>query len=348
MTTGRGTIHNTAAATETHPPPGPTSTPPPRHLIGLAGLERDRLAGLLHAAHAVDPEPAAPIDTAPMRPGAPIALLFFEDSTRTRVSFALAARRIGAQPVELTTSGSSISKGETLTDTARAIEAMGVRAIVVRAGQSGAAAQIASRVRLPVVNAGDGRHEHPTQALIDALCFARAHDRTDTFDLSGLSLAIVGDLARSRVFRSDVAAFTALGAEVIGVGPPGMAPASLATLGVRIERDLDALLPEVDGVQMLRVQRERGGAGALASVREYRDGYALTARRAERMKPHAVVMHPGPINRGVEIDHEPAEGGPGLPHSLILDQVAAGVPVRAAVLLDLLAPRTPAPEAATP
>ena len=303
---------------------------PTRHLVGLSGVGAGRIAELLRAAHEIEPRAHDPILT-----GKTVALLFFEDSTRTRASFAMAARRLGAETVELTAVGSSASKGETITDTARTVEAMGAGAIVVRTAQSGAAAQIAARAAVPVINAGDGRHEHPTQALIDALCFARAHGRADTFDLSGLTLAVVGDLDRSRVFRSDAAAFTQLGATVVGVGPPGMAPESLTTLGVRIERDLDAVLPHADGIQMLRVQRERGGA-AFASLREYRDGYALTAERASRMKPTAVVMHPGPINRGVEIDHEPADGGPGLPRSLILDQAAAGVAVRVAVLRDLL------------
>jgi len=331
---------STAAGTQSPRPERPHTPPEParaRHLVGLAGLGAGRIAELLRAARDIDPDAHEPVLA-----GKTVSLLFFEDSTRTRAGFAMAARRLGAQTVELTAAGSSASKGETLTDTARTVEAMGAAAIVVRAAESGAAAQIAARVTVPVINAGDGRHEHPTQALIDALSFARAHDRDDTFDLSGLTIAIVGDLASSRVFRSDAATFAQLGATVVGVGPPGMAPGSLATLGVRIERDLDAVLPEADGVQMLRVQRERGGGSAIASVREYRDGYALTAERARRMKPTAVVMHPGPINRGVEIDHEPAEGGPGFPRSVVLEQVAAGVAVRAAVLRDLVSGREPA------
>ena len=280
------------------------------------------------------PEPA------PVLAGRTVAMLFFEDSTRTRASFTLAARRLGAEVVALTSVGTSVSKGETLTDTALTVEAMGLDAIVTRTRQAGAPRQIAQAVRCPVLSAGDGRHEHPTQGLLDTLAMAEALGRAGTFDLSGLRVAIVGDLAASRVARSNAAAMTALGARVTMVGPPLLAPRSLSVIGhgVGVSRDLDAELARCDAVMMLRVQFERHGSGSILSRRQYRDGYALTLERARRMKPGAVVMHPGPINRGLEIDGEVADsdGSDGLPRSLILDQVRAGVAVRMAVLHDAI------------
>ncbi|MEM0983675.1 MAG: aspartate carbamoyltransferase catalytic subunit [Planctomycetota bacterium] len=305
------------------------------HLTGLAGLGADRLRELLTAAREMGKSP-------PERSleGRVVALMFFEDSTRTRASFSIAAKKLGSDVFELAGKGSSASKGETLADTARTIEAMGVDAIVVRVSESGAPRGMAQHVDCPIISAGDGRHAHPTQGLLDLLTFAEAHGRADTFDLSGLTLAIVGDLNSSRVFRSDVAGFSQLGAEVIAVGPPSMAPGSLEAIGCRVERDLDAALEQADGVQMLRVQFERGAGTSMASVREYRAGYALTLERARRMKPGSVVMHPGPMNRGIELDHDVAEGPterePDLPRPIILEQVAAGVRVRMAVLQDLV------------
>jgi aspartate carbamoyltransferase catalytic subunit len=288
-------------------------------------------------------EPARAVSTLS---GKVVANLFFEDSTRTRLSFTVAAKRLGADVIDLLGSTSSVSKGETLIDTACNIEAMGVSAVVVRARQSGAAALIASRVSIPVLNAGDGKHEHPTQGLLDTYTLAEASKRLDSFDLKGLRVAIVGDVAASRVARSAIAAMTTLGAEVICVGPPGLAPKSLESLGCAVTSDLDAILPTLDGVMMLRIQFERyegaknpGAASAppanpvIASVREFRASYALTAARADRMKAGAVVMHPGPINRGIELDAEVADG----PRSVILRQVTNGVTVRAAVLRDLMA-----------
>lgn len=324
------------------------------HLLGLMGMPRERLVGLLQAAARM--EAAPPQSVASALAGKVVANLFFEDSTRTRVSFAIAAQRLGAGVVDLTGATSSVSKGETLIDTATNIEAMGVCALVVRARQSGAAALIASRVGIPVINAGDGKHEHPTQGLLDVATLARAtgRDRDGRYDLSGLRVAIVGDIAASRVARSDIAALTMLGAQVVCVGGPTLAPAGLASLGCTVERDLDALLPTLDAVVMLRIQFERaGGEGAshaiasaapgglppkaagtsvIASVREYREQYAMTAPRAARLKPGAVVMHPGPINRGIELDAEVADDPT---RSVILRQVSQGVLVRMAVLKEL-------------
>lgn len=273
--------------------------------------------------------------------GRTVATMFFEDSTRTRTSFTLAASRLGARVVDVSGGATSVNKGETYADTARVVEAMGVDAIVTRARQAGSADLIARAVDCAVINAGDGRHEHPTQGLLDAYALAEAHGRLDGLDLSGLTVAIVGDVVNSRVARSAIAGMTTLGARVVCVGPPALAPPGLAATGCAVALDLDEVLPIADAVMMLRVQFERHGdvsspeargeprrSAAIASAREYREGYALTADRAARMKPGAVVMHPGPINRGLELDGAVADG----PRSVILRQVAAGVPVRMAVL----------------
>lgn len=308
--------------------------------LGLQGVPRDRLVAVLSRAGEFKRiGKAAPQSLR----GAAVATLFFEDSTRTKTSFTLAARRLGADVVDLPASSSSVNKGESLVDTARTVEAMGVHAMVVRAKHSGAAALVQRVVRVPVVNAGDGRHEHPTQGLLDVFTIAGAFARPD-FDLSGLTVAIVGDVANSRVARSNIAALATLGASTICVGPPSMVPASLESLGTRSLHDLDRVLPIADVVMMLRIQFERHGEGAppvpyaggpsalsprsIASIREYRDGFALTESRASRLKPGAVVLHPGPINRGIELDAAVADG----PRSAVLDQVANGVLVRMAVL----------------
>lgn len=303
-------------------------------LLGLRGLSREEIRALLERAGEFERAGAEPT----LR-GRIVANLFFEDSTRTRTSFAIAARRLGAEVVDFSSGSSSVNKGETLIDTARTVEAMGVEAIVVRARQSGAAAIIQAGVGVPVINAGDGRHEHPTQGLLDLYTIAHAHGRED-FDLSGLMVAIVGDVANSRVARSDIAGLGALGARTICVGPAALTPASLESLGTRVSHDLDAVLPRADVVVMLRIQFERhaGGEGgeksgekksaAIASIREYRAFYALTGERAGRLKKGAVVMHPGPMNRGIEIDADVADG----PRAVITRQVAHGVLVRMAAL----------------
>jgi aspartate carbamoyltransferase catalytic subunit len=306
----------------------------PRHLLQIRGTGTDRIRALLARAASLSDGAMRPVHDA-LR-GRTVATLFLEASTRTRTSFQLAATRLGAEVVDLSGSGLSVSKGETLADTARTIEAMGVDAIVVRASQSGAPHVIADAVRCGVVNAGDGRHEHPTQGLLDALALARATGRTGTFDFTGLTYAVVGDIASSRVARSDVAIMTALGARVLLSGPGPMAPRAMEGLapGVGVERDFDRVVEQADAIQMLRVQFERHGGKGIASTREYRAGYALTSERAGRMKPGAVVMHPGPMNRGLEIDDPVADGTGegGGPRSIILDQVSCGLPVRMAVI----------------
>jgi aspartate carbamoyltransferase catalytic subunit len=311
----------------------PVLEPSYRGLLGLQGMPASSIRRRLTDAREMAERPHTPTLA-----GRIIANLFFEDSTRTRTSFSIAAKRLGAEVVDLLGGTTSVNKGETLVDTALNIEAMGVAALVVRARQAGAAEMIARAVRCPVINAGDGRHEHPTQALLDIFTIAQAHNRSGDFDLSGLKIAIVGDVGASRVARSNIAGMTALGAEVFCVGPPAMVPGSVASLGARVARNLDQVLPALDAVVMLRIQFERYTDGhsseqarksaPISTVREFRQGYGLHALRVEAMKPGAVVMHPGPINRGIELDTEVAEG----PRSVILRQVANGVPVRMAVL----------------
>ncbi|MHA7814253.1 MAG: aspartate carbamoyltransferase catalytic subunit [Phycisphaerales bacterium] len=291
------------------------------HLLGMHGADAAQARELLSVAH----ENAFSGDE--LR-GRTVANLFFEDSTRTRVSFTVAAYGLGAQVVDLSGKGSSVSKGETLIDTAWTIESMGVDAMVVRASQSGACELIARHVRIPVINAGDGMHQHPTQSLTDALNIGRAHGRTDSWDFAGLHVVIVGDVISSRVARSNVALLSALGARVTLCGPAMMCPPGLAALGCKVSHDLDGRVDGADVLMMLRIQFERGGGARLASQRLYHACYGLTLERAAKMKRGAVVMHPGPMNRGVEIAGEVADG----PISLIRDQVSGGVLVRKAAL----------------
>ena len=297
------------------------------HLISMENANADEARAVLSVAHGEE-------FNSESLAGRSVANLFFEDSTRTRVSFSLAAQRLGAHVVDLTGKGSSLSKGETLLDTAWTIEAMGVDALVVRAGQSGACQLIADHVKIPVINAGDGTHQHPTQALTDALAIGRAFSLTDDWNFWGLRVAIVGDVVSSRVARSNLGLLNALGANVTVVGPPMMAPVGLATLGCEVVHDLDEVIDQVDVVMMLRIQFERGGGSVLASERSYHHAYGLTKERASRLKGNAIVMHPGPMNRGVEIAGEVADDWrvSGKGRSVILDQVAGGVLVRQAVL----------------
>lgn len=308
-----------------------------RHLLGLEGMGAPELCEYLIAARTIANEGATPVLA-----GRVIANLFFEDSTRTRTSFSIAAKRLGADTVDLLNIASSVSKGETLIDTARNIEAMGVAALVIRARQSGVAASIAPHVACPVINAGDGKHEHPTQGLLDIYTLAEHYNRLEDFDLNGLTVAIVGDVISSRVARSNIAGMLTLGAKVICVGPPGMVPGSLKNLGVEIDRDMDSVVQRADAVMMLRIQFERaeGAKGEsnkspaiIASVREFRERYAMIERRVRLMKRKAVIMHPGPINRGIELDGPVADG----PRSVILRQVTNGVTIRMAVMQRLVA-----------
>jgi aspartate carbamoyltransferase catalytic subunit len=262
--------------------------------------------------------------------GKTVCNVFFEDSTRTRLSFETAAKRLSADVMTFNVGSSSVNKGESLRDTVETLGAMGVDAFVVRHKSSGVPWQISSWTTASVINAGDGWHGHPTQALLDAYTIRTALARTESLD--GLRIAIVGDIRHSRVARSDVEVFTALGADVTLVAPVTLLPPAPFD-GVTVTADLDAVVGEIDVLYLLRMQNERIASAVIPSVREYSARFALTPARAARLAEHALVLHPGPMNRGVELQVDPAE----LPGALITRQVANGVAVRMAVLFDLLA-----------
>ncbi|MFG0306679.1 MAG: aspartate carbamoyltransferase catalytic subunit [Phycisphaerales bacterium JB040] len=301
----------------------------PNHLLSAQHLSPDSARGLLARARELRVMPHD--ERSRVLRGHSLATLFFENSTRTRVSFTQAAHNLGATAVDLNASSSSLAKGESLLDTAHTVEAMGVSALAVRHAQSGAPGLIAEHVAVPVLNAGDGAHEHPTQALADALTIADAVGPARGFDLSGLSVAIVGDVLHSRVARSNAWLLSALGARVTLVGPESLCPPVLGeALPVAVSHDLDATLGASDAVMLLRVQFERGTR--LDDTAQYRDRYALTADRAARMRPGALIMHPGPMNRGTEIDDDVADGLVGPARVVIREQVASGVAVRMSAL----------------
>jgi aspartate carbamoyltransferase catalytic subunit len=260
--------------------------------------------------------------------GKTIVSLFYEDSTRTRLSFETAAKRLSADTMTFSVSTSSVKKGESLLDTVQTIEAMGIDAIVVRHSAAGAPHRVASWTDASVVNAGDGQHEHPTQALLDAFTLRRHRGPS----LDGCRVAIVGDIRHSRVARSDVKAFHALGCDLTLVAPPTLLPSRLDGWPARVVHDLDEVLTDVDVVYMLRIQRERIAEALFPSIREYATRWGLTADRAARLKPDTFVMHPGPMNRGIEIAGDVADSA----RSLVTEQVANGVAVRMAVLWSLL------------
>jgi aspartate carbamoyltransferase catalytic subunit len=265
--------------------------------------------------------------------GKTVVSLFYEDSTRTRLSFETAAKRLSADTMTFSVSTSSVKKGESLLDTVQTIEAMGIDAIVVRHGAAGAPHRVASWTSASVVNAGDGRHEHPTQALLDAFTLRRHRGPS----LDGCRVAIVGDVKNSRVARSNVKAFHALGCELTLVGPPTLMPERLDGWPVQVSYDLDDVLSDVDVIYLLRIQRERIDDALFPSLREYAARWGLSAERAERCKPDTLVMHPGPMNRGLEIAGEVADSA----RSLVTEQVANGVAVRMAVLWSLLGSGAP-------
>ena len=294
-----------------------------KHLIGLSDLSRQEIEFILDTAKGFEEVSTRSIKKAPPLRGKVVVNMFFEDSTRTRNSFTLAANRLSADVIEFTKKSSSVSKGETLIDTARNLEAMGIDIVVIRHGAGGAAKLLARSINACVVNAGDGFHEHPTQALLDAYTIRQTRGCLD-----GLKVGIVGDIAHSRVARSNIYAMTKLGAEVTLVGPPTLMPARVNELPVKVSHSLDAVIEELDVVNMLRIQFERMGGNPFPSIREYSHYFGLTAERMKRAKPDMVVMHPGPMNRGVEIESEVADGA----NSVILQQVANGLAVRMAVL----------------
>lgn len=304
-----------------------------KHLLSIDDLDRGGIEEMLDLAESFLEVTHRDIPKVPALRGKVVVSLFYEDSTRTRISFETAAKRLSADVMAFTVSSSSVRKGESLRDTVQTIAAMDVDAVVVRHGAAGAPNRVADWIDASIVNAGDGRHEHPTQALLDALTL-RLH-RGGSLD--GAHVGIVGDVRHSRVARSTSKAFTALGADVTLVGPPTLLPESLDGWSVNVTSDLDELLPELDVVYLLRIQRERQNELLFPSLREYTSRYGLTMERAAQLKPDTLVMHPGPMNRGVEIAAEVAEG----PASVITEQVANGVAVRMAVLYRLLGSGAP-------
>jgi aspartate carbamoyltransferase catalytic subunit len=305
-----------------------------RHLISAAGLAREEAVLILDTAAELASVGGRPIRKLPTLRGRTVVNLFYEDSTRTRTSFEAAAKRLSADVINFSARGSSVAKGESLKDTALTLEAMGADAVVIRHSASGAAHRLAGWVTGSVINAGDGTHEHPTQALLDAFTIRNRLVGADQRGaaLDEVKVTIVGDVLHSRVARSNVLLLHTLGAEVTLVSPPTLMPYAVGSWPCKISYDFDAELPKSDVVMMLRVQQERMSAAYFPTVREYRRRYGLDAGRMTMLPEHAIVMHPGPMNRGVEIAAEVADS----PRSTIVEQVRNGVTVRMAVLYLLL------------
>jgi aspartate carbamoyltransferase catalytic subunit len=294
-----------------------------KHLLGLRELSREEITFILDTAQGFEQISKRSVKKAPPLRGKVVVNLFFEDSTRTRNSFALAASRLSADTIDFTKKASAVSKGETLLDTAKNLEALGIDIVVIRHNAAGAPKFLSKNINACVVNAGDGFCEHPTQALLDVYTI-----RQKKGTLEGLKVAIVGDISHSRVARSDMWALTKLGAEVTFVAPPTLLPPEVKHLPVNVSYCLDDVIEKVDVINMLRIQFERMGGNPFPSIREYSRYFGLTVDRMKRAKSDIVVMHPGPINRGVEMESEVADG----PNSVILQQVTNGLAVRMAVL----------------
>jgi aspartate carbamoyltransferase catalytic subunit len=294
-----------------------------RHLLSLEELSADEIRFVLDTADSFKEVSTRSVKKVPAMRGQVVVNAFFEDSTRTRTSFSLAAQRLSADVIDFSERGSSVSKGETLIDTARNIEAMGVDVIVLRHTAAGAAELLARSIQASVINAGDGSHEHPTQGLLDLYTIRERFGK-----VSGLKVAIVGDIVNSRVARSNLWGLKKLGAEVILVGPATLLPRSFEALGARVVHDLDSVIGEVDVINMLRVQNERIKSSQFPTVREFTSLFGLTTERFHKCKKDVFVMHPGPMNRGIEISSHIADG----PQSGILTQVTNGLAVRMAVL----------------
>ena len=294
-----------------------------RHLLGLEELSRDEIVTILdlaeHFRRDTEPNRKKRVNLA----GKVVVNLFFEPSTRTRMSFSLAVRRMGADVMDFSPSGSSTSKGETFIDTAKNIEAMGIDLVVVRHSATGAPHLLAQHLQAGVINAGDGAHEHPTQGLLDIFTIRQKKGKLD-----GLTVGLVGDIAHSRVARSNIHGLTKLGAKVLVCGPPTLVPSTIGELGVEVSHSLDAILERCDVINMLRIQFERQRNGLFPSIAEYARLFGMDSTRLKRAKPDLLLLAPGPINRGVEITPEVADG----PHSAILTQVTNGLAVRMAVL----------------
>jgi aspartate carbamoyltransferase catalytic subunit len=294
-----------------------------RHLLGLEEMSRDELLTIFDLAESFTKDTQQPRMKRTNLAGKVVVNLFFEPSTRTRMSFGLAARRLGADVMDFSPSGSSTSKGETFIDTAKNIEAMGIDLVIVRHSATGAPHLLSQHLKAGVVNAGDGAHEHPTQGLLDIFTIRQTRGRVE-----GLTVGLVGDITHSRVARSNIHGLTKLGAKIIVCGPPTLLPAGIEELGVEVSHNLDAILPRCDVINMLRIQFERQRSGLFPSIAEYARLFGMDSARLKKAKPDLLLLAPGPINRGVEITPEVADG----PHSAILKQVTNGLAVRMAVL----------------
>ncbi len=293
-----------------------------KDLLDMESLSRDEIVMILETASGLKEISERSIKKVPTLRGKTIVLFFMEPSTRTRISFDIAAKRLSADSISIAASSSSIIKGETLIDTARNIEAMRPDIFVMRHSSAGAPHLLAKHLSVGVVNAGDGMHAHPTQALLDMMTV-----REIKKDISNLKVAIIGDIAHSRVARSNIVGFNRMGASVTIAGPPTMIPAGIEQLGTSVAKSVDEAIEDADVIMMLRIQKERQKNFLMPSEREYAVRYGLNRMRLRRIKPDALIMHPGPINRGVEIAPEAADG----PHSIILEQVTNGVALRMAV-----------------
>ena len=294
-----------------------------KDLLGIADLDRDEIYRILDTAEAMREIGERPIKKVPTLRGKTVVNLFYEPSTRTRTSFEIAEKRLSADTLNIAVAASSVLKGESLADTALNIEAMAPDMIVLRHASSGACHLLSRICRSRIINAGDGMHEHPTQALLDAFTIRQHKQR-----LEGLKVAIVGDLLHSRVLRSNVLLLTKLGADVWLSGPPTLLPPGISRLGVHVSTSVEEAVADADVIMMLRIQQERMQGAYFPSLREYFNVFGMTATRVSRAKPDVIIMHPGPMNRGVEIASDVADG----PFSVILEQVANGVAVRMAVL----------------
>ncbi len=294
-----------------------------KDLLGLRELSADEIAFILQTAESFREVSLRPIKKVPTLRGKTVVNLFFEPSTRTRTSFELAAKRLSADIVNLSAQGSSLSKGETVLDTIRNLEALKVDILVIRHGSAGVPHLIASQASSSVINAGDGSHEHPTQALLDLFTIQQKKTR-----IAGLQVSIIGDIAHSRVARSNIWGLMKMGACVTVCGPPPLIPHRIEDLGVSVTYHLEEAIRQADVLMLLRIQHERQEAQLVPSLREYRMRYGIDRERLAKAKPDVLIMHPGPVNRGVELDSDVADG----PYSVILDQVTNGLAVRMAVL----------------
>ncbi len=302
-----------------------------KDLLGLKDLSLSELKLILRTAHSMKEVAARPIPKVPTLLGKHIITLFYEASTRTRTSFNMAAKILSANVTNIAVGSSSIVKGENLIDTIRNLEVMGVDAIIMRHSMAGAPHLAAKNSKASIINAGDGFNEHPTQGLLDIFTMQEKKGK-----LKGKKVLIVGDILHSRVARSNIWGLTKLGAKVVVVGPPTMIPVGIEEMGVEVSYDLNKEIVDADFINMLRIQKERQGKGLFPSIEEYHKLYGLNAEKMKKAKPDVVVMHPGPINRGVEMTSEVADG----PYNVILEQVTNGVAVRAALLFLLLGGKT--------